>query len=408
MSHRPGRVIRGLAVAVAVVAGCGGGPSPSASAGPSARAAPSSDPGSPTASPADASPDRARLVADGGAIVVELPDGWRASTSPEEIADALDLLGLIALGVEGIDAIAIHPAEPLAAVLLITTDAGSGITSDGLAAAAITARTDVEQGIHPDVEPIDTASGPATWIAGWRSYRNDTGSGPAIVETEEVSVVLESGGRGLELRVIVARGDLAATRPDLETMAASLTAAGDAPPLEVTWTCDAQIAPAADVDPAQGQTVVDGGASHVDPSEAIAYPACPPVSGSHLGAPAAPIRTRFYEPDEPLAPQYWLHNLEHGDLAILYDCAQAGGACEPLVDELQAVLADLAPSALCERPRSALAMPYDGLPTLIAVAAWGRILFLDSVEGAAIATFHAARSDRGPERSCAAAAAEAP
>jgi uncharacterized protein DUF3105 len=122
--------------------------------------------------------------------------------------------------------------------------------------------------------------------------------------------------------------------------------------------------------------------NHVPVGSSIEYPYCPPTSGQHYAQPAAPIPARVYPPNEEKAPQYWLHNLEHGYVVLAYRCPSGilgTGDC-PTQDEMNQMQAwfDQAPvssNATC--PKKVLVVRFDQMNTKFALLAWGRALLTD-------------------------------
>ncbi len=159
--------------------------------------------------------------------------------------------------------------------------------------------------------------------------------------------------------------------------------------------------PAADATPRLGQAARDLGRAHVATGARVTYEYCPPTSGSHNNeAPFGPIPARFYGVDDRTVPQGWVHNLEHGQMSVLYRCPE--GCDETAQAALRALPRQLPPSPLCAFPASAsvVVTRFDDLPTPYAAVAWGRVLFLDSLDVTAIATFSQQSADRGPEAEC--------
>jgi Protein of unknown function (DUF3105) len=72
--------------------------------------------------------------------------------------------------------------------------------------------------------------------------------------------------------------------------------------------------------PPVGQAINEMPHTHVAPPAPVTYNHNPPTSGCHynLGFTIAPIQNGAY--DKPVAPEYWVHNLEHGYTVILYNC----------------------------------------------------------------------------------------
>lgn len=99
------------------------------------------------------------------------------------------------------------------------------------------------------------------------------------------------------------------------------------------------------------------GGGHLQPPEVGTYGTNPPSSGNHYGG--SPVGGVFRE---HVAPEVWLHNLEHGHVIILYRASLAPGvrtALESFVRK-RATLAVIAPSSTITGP--------------LAVVAWTRLM----------------------------------
>lgn len=129
----------------------------------------------------------------------------------------------------------------------------------------------------------------------------------------------------------------------------------------------------------QGQTHIEDGEAHTD------YNSDPPTSGAHSGDPAPP---GFY--DTPLADENVVHSLEHGYIAISYDCNQLDD-CESVKDSLRALVGKYNNFKIIAAPRTNRDAP-------IALTAWQRIELLDSYDEAAISVFINAWRNKGPEK----------
>ena len=159
--------------------------------------------------------------------------------------------------------------------------------------------------------------------------------------------------------------------------------------------------PAANATPRLGQVTRDLGRAHAETGARVTYEYCPPTSGSHYNAARlGPIATRFYGADDRTEPQGWVHNLEHGQMSVLYRCPEGCG--ETAQAALRTLQQQLPASPLCAFPASAsvVVTRFDDMPTPYAAVVWGRVLFLDSLDDAAIATFSQQSADRGPEPQC--------
>jgi hypothetical protein len=131
--------------------------------------------------------------------------------------------------------------------------------------------------------------------------------------------------------------------------------------------------------------------AHVPEGSAVAYRTRPPTAGAHY--PVAFPRRGVVE--EPVAPGYWVHNLEHGEIVLLYSCPED---CADLVARLRAlyVTLPLSPSARSGEARL-LAVPFAQMDHRIAVVAWGQVLELDEFDERQVRAFYETHVDRGPE-----------
>jgi hypothetical protein len=106
-------------------------------------------------------------------------------------------------------------------------------------------------------------------------------------------------------------------------------------------------------------------APHVSaPLEASEYNSSPPSSGPHCNAWG---QYAIYGASAPLPACNFLHNLEHGAVALLYNCPEG---CPDLQRALEAVFADPPADPDCATPRL-LVTPYMEMDARIAAAAWG-------------------------------------
>jgi hypothetical protein len=155
-------------------------------------------------------------------------------------------------------------------------------------------------------------------------------------------------------------------------------------------------APAESVGPSQtpqlGQPQPDMGRSHLNPGTFQTYTYCPPASGFHVNAQGlGPIQARYYGPDDATEPQGWVHNLEHGGLVVLYNCA---GGC-PDDATLQKLSDFVNPSTfpaspVCKIPAGItgpIVARFDDMKTRFAALLWDRVLLLDTFDSAQILTF---------------------
>jgi hypothetical protein len=140
-----------------------------------------------------------------------------------------------------------------------------------------------------------------------------------------------------------------------------------------------------------GRTVAIEGSDHVAEGTAVTYKSRPPTSGPHY---ATWSQTYGFMNPVP-ATGIWLHNLEHGSVAILYNCPEACPDLEQQLKDLYPTL-PLGRNARGGRAR-ALILPYADMDHKIAAVAWGWLLELDEFDKDQLTRFYEARIDRGPE-----------
>lgn len=109
----------------------------------------------------------------------------------------------------------------------------------------------------------------------------------------------------------------------------------------------------------------------------------PPTSGPH----AEPVSSGFY--DTPIADENIVHNLEHGHVAISYDCDQLED-CETVKTNLRRIINRY-------NSRQVVAVPRQNRDAPIALTAWQRIDLLDEYDEERITAFIEAWRGRAPE-----------
>ncbi|HLH74080.1 MAG TPA: DUF3105 domain-containing protein [Chloroflexota bacterium] len=138
-----------------------------------------------------------------------------------------------------------------------------------------------------------------------------------------------------------------------------------------------------------GEYVPDEGRTHVAEGSAIAYKANPPASGPHYPSP---------EPwgiyTNTIAQGYWVHNLEHGGIAVLYDCPNG---CQSVIDQLEQAFKTFPRDKYGEV--KLVGTPYSGLPNhaQAAAIAWDYRLIMNTFDVSKVLAFYNAHVDRGPE-----------
>jgi hypothetical protein len=180
------------------------------------------------------------------------------------------------------------------------------------------------------------------------------------------------------------------------------------------YACESLFQPAAAASPAAsgaptaglGELQPDMGNNHVAVGTKARYPLCPPASGPHYSDATGgngPIQPRYYGQDDAAVPEGWIHNLEHGALVVLYSCAQ-GGCTSDSQAQLQAFLSSFPNSPVCNSPKGTVGpviARFDDMKTPFAALVWGRVLFQDRLDTAAILDFFKAEGERtNPEPQC--------
>ena len=145
-----------------------------------------------------------------------------------------------------------------------------------------------------------------------------------------------------------------------------------------------------------GQQIPDEGSpTHIDPSTTWTYKFYPPTSGPHYsvqGSAPAPWQTV-----DTLVEGQFVHNLEHGGIAILYNCP-SGNDCTTLKNQLQNYVQNLAPAEPQFQEVKIVMTPYTrGMQKKVALVAWHYVDFLDGYDQTEITHFYENHVDQGPE-----------
>ena len=93
---------------------------------------------------------------------------------------------------------------------------------------------------------------------------------------------------------------------------------------------------------------------------------------------------------EPILNEIQVHNLEHGEIMVQYDCPQE---CPEIVSKLEAIVRSY--------PKKVILAPYPGIfeasQKRIALTAWTKLVYLDDVDEAFIRKFIRNNKDKAPE-----------
>ncbi len=137
------------------------------------------------------------------------------------------------------------------------------------------------------------------------------------------------------------------------------------------------------------------GAMHVAVGTNVAYRSNPPSSGNHF-----PYWGTWGAHDPALERGHYVHNLEHGGVALLYKCD--GSAC-PDAAGLRAFMDGRPQDPICTAPvRARFILTADAsIPTAIAATAWGHVYLADCLDTTTLGAFVDAHYGKGPEAVCA-------
>jgi len=137
--------------------------------------------------------------------------------------------------------------------------------------------------------------------------------------------------------------------------------------------------------------VPNEGADHVSEGTMLTFESNPPASGSHY-----PIWARFEAFDPEIVPRgYWVHNLEHGGVALL-----AGPeATNADFEQLLRVYDGLPDDPQCGHRRVLLTRDPE-LPVPIAAVAWNWTMLSSCVDPDAIGAFVEQHRANAPEDVC--------
>ena len=144
-----------------------------------------------------------------------------------------------------------------------------------------------------------------------------------------------------------------------------------------------------DAGPAEPDTLCAscGGCEEVIPvvsamhtNQVVTYPDPPPTSGPH-----SPCWGRWGVHDEPLPPERWVHNLEHGAVVFLYNCPDG---CDQEVTAIK---------DLNRHRYRTIITAYANLPTRFGVVSWGHRLLSECLDLDTFNKFYERNFDHAPE-----------
>jgi Protein of unknown function (DUF3105) len=120
--------------------------------------------------------------------------------------------------------------------------------------------------------------------------------------------------------------------------------------------------------------------SGVHTNQPVDYGQGAPAGGDH-----SPCWNTWGVHRKQLAAEHFVHNLEHGGVALLYNCPEGCDAERAWIE------------GFVEENALTLSTPYADMPHRFAVVSWGYRLQTDCLSSQAVLDFYRAHVDRGPE-----------
>lgn len=134
--------------------------------------------------------------------------------------------------------------------------------------------------------------------------------------------------------------------------------------------------------------VPDEGVAHIQLGDTGVYEHYPPSSGQHYGQ---TVEWGFYE--EEVQPEYYVHNLEHGGVVILYNCPEA---CPDTEDALFQLI-NQAPAEDVFGEVKIIVSPNAKIESPVVALAWGWQLDLPTADTDVLLDFYLRYVNQGPE-----------
>jgi hypothetical protein len=153
--------------------------------------------------------------------------------------------------------------------------------------------------------------------------------------------------------------------------------------------------PATNSLPAVGQPIDEMPHSHVQEGTQITYNHDPPTSGCHynLGYGIAPLQSGAY--NRPVQAEYWVHNLEHGYIVVLYNCPKG---CASQFQQLRDWYKGLPPDPGKRVPYAkVIILPWTSMTVPFAAVSWDWYDPIPNFSIAEVQRFYDNHVGHGPE-----------
>jgi len=136
-----------------------------------------------------------------------------------------------------------------------------------------------------------------------------------------------------------------------------------------------------------GRKMPDRGHEHIQVGTTIPYQEYPPTSGSHW-----PVVARWGVYTEPIPDEVLVHNLEHGGIVLVYNCATP---CPDVVRQMPEIFESM-PKSKFGHVKVVIA-PNPRIKTPFALLAWTRLDEFEQLERGRVLRFVQAWQDKGRE-----------
>jgi uncharacterized protein DUF3105 len=147
-----------------------------------------------------------------------------------------------------------------------------------------------------------------------------------------------------------------------------------------------------------GQAIDEMPHIHVAPPAQVQYNHDPPTSGCHYSiASQAPIQPGAYTAEIPA--EYWVHNLEHGYIAVLYNCPSPPG-CDSDFQKLVAWRKTLPPDPAGNGQipyAKVIILPWHTMKVKFAAVSWDYYQGWDTLDIGQVQAFYANHVGHSPE-----------
>lgn len=136
-----------------------------------------------------------------------------------------------------------------------------------------------------------------------------------------------------------------------------------------------------------GRVTPNRGQQHIETNTPIPYEEYPPTSGPHW-----PVVARWGTYGQEVPAEVFVHNLEHGGIVLLYNCAPP---CPDVVRQIEAIYPTLPKSKFGHV--KVVVSPNGKIKTRFALLAWTRLDEFDRFDRERFLRFVQAWQDKGPE-----------